>query len=69
MLKCNKQFIYGVFTTLAFTNIYNGYNYSNNILRETSEDAYDHLNVKDKILSGVFTINDINKLKNSKQGK
>ena len=67
MLKCyNKQFLYGVLTTLAVTNAYNAFNYSNNILRETSEDAYNHL--KEKIAPGFFTLNDINTLKNSNQG-
>ena len=62
MYQRNKQFIYGVLSTISVIGLSNVYEYSNNVLRETSLDAYNHLSNDDK-LNNIFTIEHINKLK------
>jgi hypothetical protein len=58
----NKQFLYGVISTVSLIGLGSVYEYSNNVLRETTLDAYNHLHHDDK-LHNIFTINHINKLK------
>ena len=63
ILQRNCQFLLGSLTTISVIGMTYLFEYSNNILRESSIDAYNHLHNDDKVHCGVFSINDINKLK------